>query len=217
MTTGPAETETSESERERELVDTSQQPSAKISNEYVMNDSEVISGNNGQLSREDEESIELARMLMAEEAMASYHHHLESMRQATSNTLGMSPEEYSVWQIAMQEEEREEAEEAEAAEELSYDGLLQLSERIGDVRTERWAMIAANEIEKLPLSTFTATSISHANLDDSECKCLVCQCEYEENEALRRLPCGHFFHQNCVDTWLKEKDCCPYCRQSIVD
>ena len=168
----------------------------------------------GQLSRE-EESIELARQLMAEEAMASYQQHVESLRLASENGQ-MSPEDYAVWQIAMQEEERE-VEQEEAANELSYDGLLELAERIGDVRTERWTIVAEKEIEKLPVCAFGPSMLSNLqSTDDSLHKCLVCQCEYETDETLRRLPCSHYFHQNCVDFWLKTKDFCPYCRKSIV-
>jgi hypothetical protein len=166
--------------------------------------------------REEQESIELARQLMAEEAMASYHHHVESLRFGSENGQ-MSPEEDAIWRIAMQEEEREEAEEEEAVNELSYEGLLTLAENIGDVRSERWAMVAAEEIEKLPVCTFDPTSLADPSLaDDSQHKCLVCQCEYDEGEQLRRLPCSHFFHQSCVDVWLQSKDFCPYCRSSIA-
>ena len=169
-----------------------------------------------QLSREEEESIELARQLMAEEAMASYHHHVESLRLASENG-EMSPEDYAIWQIAMQEEEREEVEQEEAANELSYDRLLELAERIGDVRTERWTMVAEKEIEKLHVCTFDPSLLMNLqSADDSLHKCLVCQCEYETDETLRRLPCSHYFHQSCVDLWLKSKDFCPYCRKSIV-
>ncbi|GKY95168.1 hypothetical protein MPSEU_000480300 [Mayamaea pseudoterrestris] len=167
----------------------------------------------GRMSREEEESIELARQLMAEEAMASYHQHVNSLRLA-SDSGQMSPEEAAIWQIAMQEEERDLVVAEEAANELSYDALLQLSERIGDVRTERWTMISTKEIEKLTICTFDSTTCTAA--DDSQHKCLVCQSEYAEGEKLRRLPCSHTFHQGCVDVWLSSKDVCPYCRMSIV-
>eukprot|EP00922_Rhytidocystis_sp_ex-Travisia-forbesii_P045367 GHVS01067687.1.p1 GENE.GHVS01067687.1~~GHVS01067687.1.p1 ORF type:complete len:409 (+),score=55.96 GHVS01067687.1:449-1675(+) len=39
--------------------------------------------------------------------------------------------------------------------------------------------------------------------------CLICLCEYEENELLRILPCGHGFHAQCVDVWLATRARCP--------
>jgi hypothetical protein len=45
--------------------------------------------------------------------------------------------------------------------------------------------------------------------------CGVCLSEYEENDVLRILFCRHHFHQQCVDTWLLQKNTCPTCRRSI--
>lgn len=164
--------------------------------------------------REEEESMELARLLMAEEAMASYEQHFNILRESGNNLVG---EEYEAWQAALREEEREEVEElGDERGELSYDAMLQLGDRIGDVKMERWALVAKQAIAKLSSFAFNpATSPKAGNLDDSEHKCLVCQCEYEKGEVLRRLPCKHCFHQNCVDQWLMGKDCCPYCRNQI--
>lgn len=168
--------------------------------------------------REEEESVELARQLMAEEAMASYENSFQLLRASADH---LTPEDYEAMQAAMREDEREEVEELEDDEgELSYDTMLTIGERIGDVKQERWTMVARQHIDKLPVETFTAQSGAngqcqqHAN--DSEHKCLVCQHEYEDQEKLRRLPCRHVFHTDCVDQWLMTHDDCPYCRDCIV-
>ena len=163
--------------------------------------------------KEEDESLALARQLMAEEAVSSYHHHFQVMREAGNQ---LSQEDLEAFQAAMHEEEHEQVEGMEDEEgNLSYETMLQLGDRIGDVKAERWAMIAKNEIKKLPSFRFDASKSSAKELDDSERKCLVCQCEYEEDDELRRLPCSHCFHTECVDQWLAEKDACPYCRQAI--
>lgn len=41
--------------------------------------------------------------------------------------------------------------------------------------------------------------------------CSICLCEYEDLDELRHLPCDHYFHQECVDEWLKLKRTCPLC------
>jgi hypothetical protein len=164
---------------------------------------------------EEDESIELARRLMAEEAMASYQQHFQLLRESADQ---LSQEDYEALQRALGEDEYE-ADGQNQDDELSYDAMLDLSERIGDVKTERWAMVAGTEVNKLPTFHFLPSLIldqSNENVDNCERKCLICQFEYETNEALRRLPCGHCFHKSCVDIWLQGKDTCPYCRQCIV-
>ncbi|XP_008786940.1 putative RING-H2 finger protein ATL69 [Phoenix dactylifera] len=47
--------------------------------------------------------------------------------------------------------------------------------------------------------------------------CPICLAEYEGEEALRRVPeCGHCFHADCVDEWLRVSATCPLCRSSPV-
>jgi len=45
--------------------------------------------------------------------------------------------------------------------------------------------------------------------------CAVCLSEYELGNSLRRLPCGHHFHKQCADEWLRRSTKCPLCIQSI--
>ncbi|XP_058804281.1 uncharacterized protein LOC131671683 isoform X2 [Phymastichus coffea] len=51
--------------------------------------------------------------------------------------------------------------------------------------------------------------------EDAIDKCTICLSEFEENEDVRRLPCMHLFHENCVDQWLCTNSCCPICRVDI--
>jgi hypothetical protein len=167
------------------------------------------------LRSEEEESLELARRLTAEEAMASYHQSFEILRQSADQ---LSQEEYDVLQAVLQEEQQGQLEDmADDDGDLSYETMLQLGERIGDVKTERWTVQAEKVISQLPSFHFNPSTKISADADDSECKCLVCQCSYEDGELLRRLRCGHCFHGDCVAQWLMTKDVCPYCRQSVVE
>jgi len=166
--------------------------------------------------REEEESEALARHLMAEEAFASYNISTDFLR---NNADQYSEEDLAALEAAMAEED-DVGEEIDVAdqpsEELSYDALLRLSERIGDVKQERWTMQAEKHIKSLPTVQFVSAISQGKDENDSAVKCLVCQCQYEEGDILRNLPCGHCFHRECVDPWLSTKDICPYCRQSIV-
>ncbi|KAJ3694165.1 hypothetical protein LUZ60_009645 [Juncus effusus] len=45
--------------------------------------------------------------------------------------------------------------------------------------------------------------------------CCICLAKYIDNEELRELPCTHFFHQECVDKWLKINALCPLCKAEV--
>jgi hypothetical protein len=193
------------------------------------------------IQREEEESVALARMLMAQEAVESYAMHADYLRNTRNE---YTEEDFAALQAVMAEEdplaEGEDGEEGQNGEEddghheLSYDTMLRIEEQIGDVKQERWALVAKHHIDALPQFTYDDNESSQsatpktkiaaaaaarkreAEQNDSDIKCLVCQIPYESGETLRRLPCGHCFHSECVDQWLANKDFCPYCRQCIV-
>ncbi|KAI4183338.1 MAG: hypothetical protein L6R41_005450 [Letrouitia leprolyta] len=50
-------------------------------------------------------------------------------------------------------------------------------------------------------------------------RCLVCLCDYEIDEEVRRLnKCKHLFHRECIDQWLTTgRNSCPLCRSQGVD
>lgn len=166
--------------------------------------------------REEEESLALARAMQAEEALQAHHQFMQSL-----HSMDLSDEDRAAMQAALEEDEREEVAEFEDEDgELSYDAMLRLGERIGDVRSERWATVAQKHIDRLPVEVYDASSSTERRdgvQNDSEIKCLVCQHEYVDKERLRHLPCGHCFHAECVDEWLKTRDNCLYCRKSIVE
>ncbi|XP_054719013.1 E3 ubiquitin-protein ligase arkadia-C-like [Uloborus diversus] len=53
--------------------------------------------------------------------------------------------------------------------------------------------------------------------DDNLEKCTICLCEFEDDEDVRRLPCMHLFHIECVDQWLTTNKRCPICRVDIEE
>jgi hypothetical protein len=49
-----------------------------------------------------------------------------------------------------------------------------------------------------------------------ECQeCAVCLCQ--NVGYLRKLDCGHTFHNCCINTWLTKKQQCPECRSDVID
>jgi len=53
------------------------------------------------------------------------------------------------------------------------------------------------------------------SIPEEDAKCAICLGDYSEDDELRDLPCGHHFHQHCVDQWLTHKKHCPLCQQNI--
>lgn len=42
--------------------------------------------------------------------------------------------------------------------------------------------------------------------------CVICLEELADGDVLRRLPCCHEYHQDCIDVWLtKRNNACPLC------
>ncbi|KAM3347645.1 hypothetical protein ACQJBY_021528 [Aegilops geniculata] len=45
--------------------------------------------------------------------------------------------------------------------------------------------------------------------------CCICLSRFSNNEDLRELPCGHVFHMECIDKWLKINALCPLCKSEL--
>lgn len=68
-----------------------------------------------------------------------------------------------------------------------------------------------NEVEKLEKIIIKQDDI--IEFKQKMCiECSVCKDEFEENQEINKLPCGHLFHIECVIPWLKQRNSCPTCR-----
>lgn len=47
-------------------------------------------------------------------------------------------------------------------------------------------------------------------------ECSVCIEELTEDDTYRSLPCGHYFHPDCIDPWLEQNVTCPMCNVSLI-
>jgi len=45
--------------------------------------------------------------------------------------------------------------------------------------------------------------------------CVICQEDIQKGEKLLVLPCGHYFHPECITPWLKNNNTCPNCRMEL--
>ncbi|RKO91149.1 hypothetical protein BDK51DRAFT_35054, partial [Blyttiomyces helicus] len=73
---------------------------------------------------------------------------------------------------------------------MSYESLLALGERIGEVKKKQGVPDAA-------IHTLLERRYKVGSMSEDEAKCTICLAEYEPNELLKGLQCLHWFH---VDT-----------------
>jgi DNA repair exonuclease SbcCD ATPase subunit len=87
---------------------------------------------------------------------------------------------------------------------MSYEQLLDLEERMGNVSKG----LSEEAIKKLKKEKYVKDKFS-------EDKCIICQYEYKVDEQLIILPCNHNFHLECIIEWLKKEKTCPFCKSEI--
>ena len=46
-------------------------------------------------------------------------------------------------------------------------------------------------------------------------QCSVCMEDFRVSEPVRRLPCAHLYHTDCIVPWLQMHGTCPICRKAI--
>lgn len=93
---------------------------------------------------------------------------------------------------------------------LTYEELLELEERIGEVGK------GISKEGLAALSTFQFDP-SETELIKGDPTCAICLLDYDTGNELRKLPCSHAFHKECVDVWLEERKTCPTCKQRVDD
>jgi hypothetical protein len=63
------------------------------------------------------------------------------------------------------------------------------------------------EIGRVPMHAHSAS--------DGEVTCSVCLEDAVPGDALKKTRCGHSFHGDCIDQWLRKNVTCPVCRVAV--
>lgn len=66
-------------------------------------------------------------------------------------------------------------------------------------------------LANLPLKTWNTATCATEKYTD----CAICLSEYETDDQVMSLPCGHAFHKDCGMPWLVEHNVCPTCRYQM--
>jgi len=90
---------------------------------------------------------------------------------------------------------------------MSYEELLILEEKIGEVKKRG---LESNQIESI---TTCFHFVCNPNAESESCS--VCLMDFEEKQNVRKLPCEHFYHKECIDKWLAQKGSCPVCKAEL--
>lgn len=92
-------------------------------------------------------------------------------------------------------------------QDLSYEQLMELSERLGEV---------GNGADEESINRHTAEAKYEGATEGVEVPtCTVCMSDFEAGDELRVLPCSHQYHKACVDQWLQMNKTCPMCKHEI--
>ncbi|KAK9078218.1 hypothetical protein SSX86_002275 [Deinandra increscens subsp. villosa] len=101
---------------------------------------------------------------------------------------------------------------------MSYEELLALGEQIGSAGSG-----LSNDflLEHLKTRVFASSKSSSepedaSSADEELNSCVICQTDYDDQEQIGMLDCGHEYHVECVKKWLTEKNTCPICKSTAL-
>ncbi|GJV19335.1 RING/U-box superfamily protein [Tanacetum coccineum] len=95
---------------------------------------------------------------------------------------------------------------------MSYEELLELGDKIGYVCTGLREDEIRRCVRKAKPPVVSEDKSSSRIPTEMQWKCTVCQEEYEEEDEIGKLDCGHFYHMCCIKQWLAQKKTCPICK-----
>ncbi|KAI3976533.1 hypothetical protein MKX01_008391 [Papaver californicum] len=97
---------------------------------------------------------------------------------------------------------------------MTYEELLDLGESIGYVSTGLREDEITHCLRKTKHSILDA--LQSRFLTDMNWKCSICQEEYEADDEVGKLDCGHNYHICCIKQWLLQKNACPVCKVPVT-
>ncbi|XP_051148837.1 E3 ubiquitin-protein ligase MBR1-like [Andrographis paniculata] len=101
-------------------------------------------------------------------------------------------------------------------DDMSYEELLELSDKIGHVGTGLQEEEISNCIRKFK-HNITSNSTSWQLMNgQKDWKCSICQEKCRKYDEIGRLDCGHYHHVQCIKQWLLQKNQCPICKSAAI-
>jgi len=100
---------------------------------------------------------------------------------------------------------------------MTYEELVALEEQIGNVNTgltESYIQENLRSTFYVPGAAGVCDQFSELSLENDAC--IICQEEYEAEELIGTLECGHKYHAMCIKQWLVMKNLCPICKTTAL-
>ncbi|KAF2073851.1 hypothetical protein CYY_004847 [Polysphondylium violaceum] len=107
--------------------------------------------------------------------------------------------------------DEEEEEYYDENNDMSYEALSQLEPvRVGITEEQK------KTIKEYRYNQYYQSRVSKSlqNEEDSK-RCCICLDDYQDASLVKELRCKHFFHSDCIDTWLYGHNKCPACRDEV--
>ncbi|PNT58825.1 hypothetical protein POPTR_001G373700v4 [Populus trichocarpa] len=102
-------------------------------------------------------------------------------------------------------------------EDMSYEELLALGERIGNVNTGLSDATIRSQLKtRTYLSSPYSINLEVSCMDQEADSCIICQDDYKSKEKIASLDCGHEYHADCLKKWLRLKNVCPICKSEAL-
>lgn len=92
---------------------------------------------------------------------------------------------------------------------------LLLSQRAQPIR--RTKTVRNRDLQRIKLLPYEGISKEAKEIEELPRECIICFEKFCSKSVCRILPCNHFYHASCIDTWLINYcNRCPYCQTPIT-
>lgn len=86
-----------------------------------------------------------------------------------------------------------------------------VTQMLNQMETSGPPPLSSQRINEIPNVKITAEEV------ERKMQCSVCWDDFKLDETVRKLPCSHLFHENCIVPWLNLHSTCPICRKSLAN
>lgn len=73
----------------------------------------------------------------------------------------------------------------------------------------------SNAADSSDIAALPTQKIADTDHLGEQTSCSICMEEFKDGDELKTLPCLHFYHDHCINAWLKNDNSCPICKTPI--
>ncbi|KAH8232696.1 hypothetical protein KR032_012227 [Drosophila birchii] len=86
-----------------------------------------------------------------------------------------------------------------------------VTQMLNQMETSGPPPLSAQRINEIPNVQISAEDV------ERKIQCSICWDDFKIDETVRKLPCSHLYHENCIVPWLNLHSTCPICRKSLAE